>query len=57
MKAILILLFLSSCVIIQDSEDKEKNNYRYIMNTNPIMKVNYIPVYYTDGNKNYIYYR
>jgi hypothetical protein len=57
MKAILILLFLSSCVIIQDSEDKEKNNYRYIMNTNPIMKVNYIPVYYTDSNKNYIYYR
>ena len=57
MKAILILLFLSSCVIIQDSEDKEKNNYRYIMNTNPIMKVNYIPIYYTDSNENYIYYR
>ncbi len=57
MKAILILLFLSSCVIIQDSEDKEKNNYRYIMNTNPIMKVNYIPVYYTDSHRDYAYYR
>ena len=57
MKAILILLFLSSCVIIQDSEDKEKNNYRYIMNTNPIMKVNYIPVYYTDSHIDYAYYK
>ena len=57
MKAILILLFLSSCVIIQDSEDKEKNNYRYIMNTNPIMKVNYIPVYYTDSHGDYTYYK
>ena len=57
MKAILILLFLSSCVIIQDSENKEKNNYRYIMNTNPIMKVNYIPVYYTDSHGDYTYYK
>ena len=57
MKAILILLFLSSCVIIQDSENKEKNNYRYIMNTNPIMKVNYIPVYYTDSHGDYAYYK
>lgn len=57
MKTILILLFLSSCVIIQDSEDKEKNNYRYIMNANPIMKVNYIPVYYTDSNGDYAYYK
>ena len=57
MKTILILLFLSSCVIIQDSEDKEKNNYRYIMNANPIMKVNYIPVYYTDSHGDYAYYK